>query len=467
MKNRIISLTLSFVILASLIPAGIASVSVTAGGSEDPLPIEFVEIFGFHPPVVGETAGENLANVCTFDDAQCAIKSLSWYTEKDGKNCVLESFDVFEEGEFYWLEICVIPVGNNSFFYSNQPEFQINNSGNYVDGNWMMYIEEDGSIAFYTVSLCSEAAGGMINTVDIYGVFYPYADESVGYNRESIYITESSHCTIESVTWNRYPREGEEESVAMGDDDTFAAGDTCWLYFILKPDKDYFFESYDLPALYINESTDYVNTSTMWVDNDGNLRFSSVEFCIADIYGGIEIESIEIEGFTLPCAGDKIGDNLASLFTPDDAPYFLMDTCWDDGVVILAHGDVFEPGTEYSLTFYIMPSEGYHFKPLHLDITLNGSDTYVHGTYNVEPDGTLVCYTIDIEAESAAEYIVGDMDGDGNVDSDDAVHLLRYTLFPEYYYILQPGDMNNDGYVTSDDAVYLLRHTLFPEFYPL
>ena len=171
----------------------------------------------------------------------------------------------------------------------------------------------------------------------------------------------------------------------------------------------------------------------------------------------------------------KLFDNKAGFVSLEWLPVFAnwrrdgydFDARWDDGVVVLSHGDVFEPGTEYSLTIYIMPSEGYHFKPLHLDITLNGSNTYVHGTYNVEPDGTLVCYTLELEAESALGYIVGDMDGDGNVDSDDAVHLLRYTLFPDYYYILQPGDMNNDGSVTSDDAVYLLRHTLFPEFYPL
>ena len=66
-----------------------------------------------------------------------------------------------------------------------------------------------------------------------------------------------------------------------------------------------------------------------------------------------------------------------------------------------------------------------------------------------------------------ASAATGDTDGDGDVNSDDAVHLLRHTLFPGYYRISGFADYDHDGTVTSDDAVYLLRHTLFPEEYSL
>lgn len=64
-------------------------------------------------------------------------------------------------------------------------------------------------------------------------------------------------------------------------------------------------------------------------------------------------------------------------------------------------------------------------------------------------------------------YARGDVNGDGYVNSDDAIYLLRYTLSPSRYPINQNGDMNGDGYVNSDDAIYLLRHTLSPVRYPL
>ena len=65
------------------------------------------------------------------------------------------------------------------------------------------------------------------------------------------------------------------------------------------------------------------------------------------------------------------------------------------------------------------------------------------------------------------EYIRGDVNGDGKVDSDDAIYLLRHTMLSAQYPINQNGDMNGDGKVDSDDAIYLLRHTMLPGTYPL
>ena len=69
-------------------------------------------------------------------------------------------------------------------------------------------------------------------------------------------------------------------------------------------------------------------------------------------------------------------------------------------------------------------------------------------------------------AEPSA-YLLGDIDGNGKVTSDDAVYLLRHTLFPEAYPLSDFADFDHNEKITSDDAVYLLRHTLFPDAYPL
>ena len=60
-----------------------------------------------------------------------------------------------------------------------------------------------------------------------------------------------------------------------------------------------------------------------------------------------------------------------------------------------------------------------------------------------------------------------DLDGNGAFDSDDAVYLLRYTLFPAKFPITKAADFDADGDVDSDDAVYLLRRSLFGEKYPI
>ncbi len=64
-------------------------------------------------------------------------------------------------------------------------------------------------------------------------------------------------------------------------------------------------------------------------------------------------------------------------------------------------------------------------------------------------------------------YVLGDVLGDTEVDSDDAIYLLKHTLFPEMYPINQTSDFDGNGTLNSDDAIYLLKYTLFPDLYPL
>ena len=61
----------------------------------------------------------------------------------------------------------------------------------------------------------------------------------------------------------------------------------------------------------------------------------------------------------------------------------------------------------------------------------------------------------------------GDVNGDGDIDSNDAIYLLRYTMNHDRFPINQSGDMNGDGDVDSNDAIYLLRYTMNPDRFPL
>ena len=56
----------------------------------------------------------------------------------------------------------------------------------------------------------------------------------------------------------------------------------------------------------------------------------------------------------------------------------------------------------------------------------------------------------------------GDMDGDGQIDHQDAAELLWHTLFEDYP-IAGNGDVNGDGKVNTADAVHLMWHLLFPD----
>ena len=57
---------------------------------------------------------------------------------------------------------------------------------------------------------------------------------------------------------------------------------------------------------------------------------------------------------------------------------------------------------------------------------------------------------------------LGDINGDGYVDEDDAISVLRYAVDLEKYDDLkkQAGDVNKDSYIDEDDAIYILKYAV-------
>ena len=100
-----------------------------------------------------------------------------------------------------------------------------------------------------------------------------------------------------------------------------------------------------------------------------------------------------------------------------------------------------------------------------------GETTVIEPEYKKEGYSVHTCtvcqYEEKFDVNAALTYILGDVNGNEKIDSDDAIHLLYYTLLPESNPINQKGDFNGDGSVNSDDAIHLLYYTLLPDQYPL
>ncbi len=81
--------------------------------------------------------------------------------------------------------------------------------------------------------------------------------------------------------------------------------------------------------------------------------------------------------------------------------------------------------------------------------------------------GILLGLCLVVNAAAQVSTLRGDVNGDGVVNTQDVVYLLRHVLMPEKYPLNQSGDMDVNEQTNLEDVVYLLRHTLKPETYPL
>lgn len=86
------------------------------------------------------------------------------------------------------------------------------------------------------------------------------------------------------------------------------------------------------------------------------------------------------------------------------------------------------------------------------------------GVYVVEPvlksgsvtvKGTL---TFRIEEKQSTDRVPGDVNGDGNVNSRDALAILKYASGQEVSIILANADVNADGNINSRDALAVLKY---------
>lgn len=116
-------------------------------------------------------------------------------------------------------------------------------------------------------------------------------------------------------------------------------------------------------------------------------------------------------------------------------------------------------GVQSSLGMKLVPGCDYRYE---LFVTIAGVEYY-----SPQVGFTTDEYIAELKDHTVPAYLAGDMDRNSTVDSDDAIYLLRHTLFADSYPVTQQVDYNGDGEITSDDAIYLLRHTLFPNEYVL
>jgi hypothetical protein len=126
------------------------------------------------------------------------------------------------------------------------------------------------------------------------------------------------------------------------------------------------------------------------------------------------------------------------------------DTCTDCGYVrVASHSPAHEMSCDGASHWYVCELCGVKLE--------QGNHTYTDA------------YDETCDACGYTRFVLGDLEGDSDVDSSDAVYLLYVIMFgTESYPTDQPLDFNRDGEANDDDALYLLYHSFFGESeYPL
>ena len=118
------------------------------------------------------------------------------------------------------------------------------------------------------------------------------------------------------------------------------------------------------------------------------------------------------------------------------------------------------------INFVVILKDGYTLD----SVTASGAyknvkDTGVANTYRITKVSGAVTISVTTEqSETPSGYVLGDANGDGDVDVVDATVIQRYCTMISVPYTeeqLMCGDVDGDGYLTSVDATFIQRYCTF------
>ena len=107
-----------------------------------------------------------------------------------------------------------------------------------------------------------------------------------------------------------------------------------------------------------------------------------------------------------------------------------------------------------------------HVYTNHCDDSCNSCGATRKAPHVFDDAADLICNVCSYERPA---YIPGDVDGNGELEIADAIHLLFYINFSDDpdYAVNQPVDFDGNGEIEIADAIYLLYHVNFEDDYPL
>ena len=177
------------------------------------------------------------------------------------------------------------------------------------------------------------------------------------------------------------------------------------------------------------------------------------------------IHEVSVDGWGTPVAGVAGIDHMF-LTTPDGAPYYIIYGGWRDETdqqQMWSEEHVFIPGHIYTEGCQIWAEEGYYFAEDCVFYGDGGTDNLDLQWCRVDENDNWICYMNSIEMVcEAVTDIPGDIDFDSDVDTADAIMVLRYIMgiIELSDAQLANAEVDGDGSVSIIDSLLVLRMAL-------
>ena len=437
-----------------------------------------VGVTGYVTPEVGNAPSFAIypvseANYYIPYDADEGVPGIQWfynYYDEDGFGW--EGYEVIEYGdthnfdghEKYFVQITLIAEDGYTFadldgltITINGEEALVSRADCYLSGgNTIITISSiETDLSGHTQPIDpGEPDPNAVTQVKIVGFTLPVQGNNPDNN---LAVGGIAYCDVVTAQWRYIGANGE---VPAGD---FSQDGNYYQYIELTPIYNEFYFA-DEVTVTINGEAGYVASAVV----DGRtLIVRTIEFTIGESPNQYIIDRIEISGFTAPVWGAST--NVSGLSVPGDAHYafYTLNTTWvalyGSDATILGSESVFDDEyAEYLLHIELFATGGYVFAD-EVTVTINGGTSviYNHGfnaDYNV-----YIVNTVRFTVESGEPApIMGDANGDGSVDSMDALLVLRYSLGLTELSdeALTLCDVNSSGSVDSADALTILRFSM-------
>ena len=342
--------------------------------------------------------------------------------------------------------------------YEFAPDCKVTvNGGTDFDYEFTGVTTDGYSYQIWTAPMYAQEGGGetvAIKTAELNEVtIYPPSGEKAGDNL-NVTLGSGLSAVLYDVYWY-----SESAAARMNDNEVFTVGNYYSMCIILDPLTGYKFT--DETKIFINGSESNVDYYYTSVNDAGQLKIWTVSRACGEPVAYEPIHTVTLENVIIaPPVGEKAGDCM-NVTVPSGQHIWVSGANWQNCETHenLGNDDVFEAGSTYHLFFQVYPEDGYLFAS-DVKMIINGKENDFDVEISHTNEHVLALWTMPAESAGAPSVMIGDLNGDGKVNTADAVVVLKSSAgmitLDEKQNLA--GDTNHDGKVNTADAVLILKY---------